>query len=93
MLLGNERCGSPNSSASTWKRAIDLSRLSFSQDVVYDYLLGIRATEYFSSNPRRFLHLLGIQPFSPDSATLPGVQLPPPQPGRRPVTADDRTRK
>lgn len=50
--------------------AIDLGRLSFTQEVVYDYLLGTRATEYFSSNPKRFLHLLGVYPFSPDSATL-----------------------
>jgi pentapeptide repeat protein len=50
--------------------AIDLGRLSFSQDVVYDYLLGMRATEYLASNPRRFLHLLGVQTFSPGSATL-----------------------
>jgi hypothetical protein len=49
---------------------IDLGRLSFSQEVVYDYLLGILATDYFSSNPKRFLHLLGVVPFSPDSVTV-----------------------
>lgn len=50
--------------------AIDLGRLSFSQEVVYNYLLGTLATDYFAGNPRRFLHLLGVQPFSPDSVTL-----------------------
>ena len=33
--------------------SIDLGRLSFSQEVVYDYLLGILAADYFSSNPRK----------------------------------------
>ena len=50
--------------------SIDLGRLSFSQEVVYDYLLGILATDYFSSNPRRFLQLVGVVPFSPDSVTV-----------------------
>jgi hypothetical protein len=50
--------------------SIDLGRLSFSQEVVYDYLLGILATDYFSSNPRRFLQLLGVVPFSPGSVTV-----------------------
>jgi hypothetical protein len=50
--------------------ALDLGRLSFSQEVIYDYLLGVRAADYFGSNPRRFLHLLGVHPLSPDSATL-----------------------
>ena len=50
--------------------SIDLGRLSFSQEVVYDYLLGILATDYFASNPRRFLRLLGVVPFSPDSVTV-----------------------
>jgi hypothetical protein len=49
---------------------IDLGRLSFSQEVVYDYLLGTLATDYFSSNPKRFLHLLCVVPFSPDSVTV-----------------------
>ena len=48
----------------------DLGRLSFSQEVVYDYLLGILATDYFASNPKRFVHLLGVVPFSKDSVTL-----------------------
>lgn len=50
--------------------SIDLGRLSFSQEVVYDYLLGTLATDYFSSNPKRFLHLLGVVPFSPSSVTV-----------------------
>jgi hypothetical protein len=50
--------------------ALDLGRLSFSQEAIYDYLLGVRAADYFASNPRRFLHLLGVHPLSPDSATL-----------------------
>jgi len=48
----------------------DLARLSFTQEVVYDYLLGTLAKDYFSSNPKQFLRLLEAQPFSPDSATL-----------------------
>ena len=50
--------------------SIDLGRLSFSQEVVYDYLLGILATDYFSSNPRKVVRLLGAVPFSPDSVTV-----------------------
>jgi uncharacterized protein YjbI with pentapeptide repeats len=50
--------------------ASDLGRLSFSQEVIYDYLLGVRATTYFSSHPQRFLHLMGFRPMSQDSATL-----------------------
>jgi hypothetical protein len=49
---------------------IDLGRLSFSQEVVYDYLLGLLATDYFSSNPRKVVQLLGGVPFSPDSVTV-----------------------
>ena len=48
----------------------DLERLSFTQEVVYDYLLGMLARDYFSSNPKQFLQLLNAEPFSPDSATL-----------------------
>jgi hypothetical protein len=54
--------------------AVDLGRLSFSQEVIYDYLLGIRAAEYFASNPKRFLHLLGVHPLSSGSATLHVIQ-------------------
>jgi Pentapeptide repeats (8 copies) len=50
--------------------SIDLGRLSFSQEVVYDYLLGTLAKDYFASNPRRFLQLLGVVPFSPSSVTV-----------------------
>jgi hypothetical protein len=50
--------------------SIDLGRLSFSQEVVYDYLLGVLATDYFASNPKRFLQLLGVVPFSPGSVTV-----------------------
>ena len=50
--------------------ALDLGRLSFSQEVIYDYLLGVRAAAYFTSNPKRFLRLLGMQPLSEGSATL-----------------------
>jgi hypothetical protein len=48
----------------------DLERLSFTQEVVYDYLLGMLARDYFSSHPKQFLQLLNAEPFSPDSATL-----------------------
>jgi Pentapeptide repeats (9 copies) len=50
--------------------AVDLGRLSFSQEVIYDYLLGLRAADYFASNPKRFLLLLGVNPISSDSAML-----------------------
>ena len=50
--------------------SIDLGRLSFSQEVVYEYLLGILAADYFSSNPRKVVRLLGAVPFSPDSVTV-----------------------
>jgi hypothetical protein len=50
--------------------SIDLGRLSFSQEVVYDYLLGILATDYFSSNHGKVVRLLGAVPFSPDSVTV-----------------------
>jgi hypothetical protein len=50
--------------------AVDLGRLSFSQEVIYDYLLGVRAADYFASNPKRFLHLLGVHPLNSGSATL-----------------------
>jgi len=50
--------------------SIDLGRLSFSQEVVYDYLLGVLAADSFSSNPRKVVRLLGAVPFSPDSVTV-----------------------
>lgn len=48
----------------------DMGRLSFAQEVIYDYLLGVRASKYFGSNPRRFQQLLGFRPLSKDSATV-----------------------
>lgn len=48
----------------------DLGRLSFSQEVIYDYLLGVRAATYLSSNRKRFVYLMGVRELSPDSATL-----------------------
>jgi hypothetical protein len=47
----------------------DLRRVSFSQEVVYDYLLGVRASAYLSRNPKRFLRLMSAKSLAQESAT------------------------
>ncbi|WP_432841241.1 NACHT domain-containing protein [Dactylosporangium sp. CA-092794] len=50
--------------------ALELNRVRFAQDVIFEYFIGVRAIAYFQANPTMFQQLLGWRRFPPDSIAL-----------------------
>lgn len=50
--------------------ALELNRVRFAQDVIFEYFVGTRAIAYFQANPTMFKQLLGWRRFPPDSIAL-----------------------
>jgi hypothetical protein len=55
---------------SLFRGAQEQNRVRFTQDVIFEHFIGVRAIHYFMSNPAQFISLLGWRPFPPDSITL-----------------------
>jgi hypothetical protein len=53
-----------------FRGATDQRRVRFAQDVIFEHQIGLRAADYFGTNPLRFLQLLDCRPFPPDSLAL-----------------------
>jgi hypothetical protein len=55
---------------SVFQGASELRRVRFAQDVIFEYLIGKRATEFFRSNPVAFVQLLSWRRIPSDSISL-----------------------